>query len=158
MKGHGTSMKIWRSFLLSKFDIRAWPRYCRKEYWTKMDQNGPNDHFGQNGLIPNWILAFARPKWTKMVHFGPFWPEEVHFGPFRSANRTLVTPEISCLSASKLRGRSIGKGSLQRNSASFPRNFRTLSIKQGSTPTPWARGLRDQIQKWALQTQKTLYF
>ena len=30
--------------------------------------------------------------------------------------------------------------------------------KQGSTPTPWARGLRDQIQKWALQTEKTLYF
>ena len=29
---------------------------------------------------------------------------------------------------------------------------------KGSTPTPWARGLRDQIQKWALQTQKTLYF
>ena len=25
-----------------------------------LDQNGPNDHFGQN-----------RPKWTKMVHFGP---------------------------------------------------------------------------------------
>ena len=57
-----------------------------------MVQNGPNDHFGQNGLIPNWILAFARPKWTKMVHFGPFWPEEVHFGPFRSANRTLAIP------------------------------------------------------------------
>ena len=33
----------------------------------------------------------------------------------------------------------------------------TLVSKQGSTPTPWARGLRDQIQKWALQTQKTLY-
>ena len=30
--------------------------------------------------------------------------------------------------------------------------------KPGSTPTPCARGLRDQIQKWALQTQKTLYF
>ena len=30
--------------------------------------------------------------------------------------------------------------------------------KQGSTPTLWARGLRDQIQKWALQTQKPLYF
>ena len=30
--------------------------------------------------------------------------------------------------------------------------------KQGYTPTPWAQGLRDQIQKWALQTQKTLYF
>ena len=58
-----------------------------------MVQNGPNDHFGQNGLILNWILAFARPKWTKMVHFGPFWPEEVHLGPFRSANRTLATPD-----------------------------------------------------------------
>ena len=51
-------------------------------------QNGPNDHFGQNDLIPNWILAFA-------VHFGPFWPEEVHFGPFRSANRTPAIPEFS---------------------------------------------------------------
>ena len=59
-----------------------------------MVQNGPNDHFGQNDLIPNWILAFARPKWTKMVHFGPFWPKEVHFGPFRSANRTLAIPEL----------------------------------------------------------------
>ena len=65
---------------------REWPRYCRKVCWTKMVQNGPNDHFGQNDIIPNWILAFARPKWTKMVHFGPFWPEEVRFGPFRSAN------------------------------------------------------------------------
>ena len=40
-------------------------------------------------------------------------------------------------------------------------NYRSggeLISKQGSTPTPWARGLRDQIQKWALQTQKTLYF
>ena len=30
--------------------------------------------------------------------------------------------------------------------------------KQGSTPTPWARGLRDQIQNWALEIQKTLDF
>ena len=30
--------------------------------------------------------------------------------------------------------------------------------KQGSTPTPFGFGLRVQIQKWALQTQKTLYF
>ena len=30
--------------------------------------------------------------------------------------------------------------------------------QQGSTPTPWSRGLRDQIQKWAVETQKTLYF
>ena len=33
---------------------RAWPRYCRKVYWTKMVQNGPNDHFGHNILA---ILA-----------------------------------------------------------------------------------------------------
>ena len=36
--------------------------------------------------------------------------------------------------------------------------FKGSLSKQGSTPTPWARGLRDQIQKWALQAQKTLYF
>ena len=30
---------------------REWLRYCRKEYWTKMVQNGPNDHFGQNDFI-----------------------------------------------------------------------------------------------------------
>ena len=60
-----------------------------------MVQTGPNGHFGQNDLIPNWILAFARPKRTKMVHFGPFWPAEVHFGPFRSANRTLAIPDGS---------------------------------------------------------------
>ena len=58
-----------------------------------LDQDGPNDHFGQNKLIPNRILAFARPKWTKMVHFGPLWPEEVHFGPSTSANRTLAIPD-----------------------------------------------------------------
>ena len=65
--------------------FREWPQHCRKECWTKMVQSGPNDHFGQNDLIPNWILAFGRPKWTKTVHFAPFWLEEVHFGPFRSA-------------------------------------------------------------------------
>ena len=61
--------------------------------WTKMVQDSPNDHFGQNCLIPNRISALARPKWTKMVHLGPSWPKEVHFGPFRSANRTLAIPE-----------------------------------------------------------------
>ena len=62
---------------------------------TVLDQNGPNDHFGRNDLIPNRILAFARPKWTLLVHFGPFWPGEAHFGPFRSANRTPAIPECS---------------------------------------------------------------
>ena len=65
---------------IARSQSREWPRYCRKVSWTKMAQNGRNDHFGQNDLIPNWILACARPKWTKMVHFGPF----------RSANRTLA--------------------------------------------------------------------
>ena len=39
-------------------------------------------------------------------------------------------------------------------------NFLGLRITQQTRvyPTPWARGLRDQIQKWSLQTQKTLYF
>ena len=38
------------------------------------------------------------------------------------------------------------------------RKLPLLFSKKGSTPTPWARGVRDQIQKWAPQTQKTLYF
>ena len=46
-----------------------------------MVQNGPNDHFGQNDLVPNWILAFTRPKWTKMVHFGRKGTILVHLGP-----------------------------------------------------------------------------
>ena len=55
-----------------------------------MVQNGPNDHFGQNGLIPNPGFGIRE---TKMVHLGPFWPEVVHFGPSRSANRTLAIPD-----------------------------------------------------------------
>ena len=44
--------------------------------------NGSNDHFGQNDLIPNRILlAFARPKWTKMAHFGLERSILVHSGP-----------------------------------------------------------------------------
>ena len=47
---------------------------------------GPNDHFGQNDLIPNWNLAFASPNCSILVHFPvspttslisgsrPFWP------------------------------------------------------------------------------------
>ena len=36
-----------------------------------LDQNGPNDHFGQNDIVPNRILAFARPRWSILVHLGP---------------------------------------------------------------------------------------
>ena len=49
-----------------------------------LDQNGPNDHFGQNGLIPNWILASRDqngPKWSILVHFGLKRPILVHLGP-----------------------------------------------------------------------------
>ena len=81
-----------------------WPRCCRKVYWTKLVQNGQNDHFGQNDLIPNWILAFARPKWTILAYFGPFCPKQVYFGPFRSAaNRTLATPDRYSAARSKKR-------------------------------------------------------
>ena len=48
-----------------------------------MAQNGQNDHFGQNDLIPNRIW-YSRDQNGPI--FGPFWPEGVHFGPFRSAN------------------------------------------------------------------------
>ena len=51
-----------QGFAISRDMAREWPRYCRKVYWTKMVQNGHFDHFGQNDLLPNWILAFARPK------------------------------------------------------------------------------------------------
>ena len=49
--GPGTLRKLLSSCSFS----REWPQYCRKVYWTKMVQDGPNDHFGQNDLIPNWI-------------------------------------------------------------------------------------------------------
>ena len=59
-----------------------------------LDQNAPNNYFSHTDLIPNRIfLTFARPKWTKMVHLGPFWPKEVYFGPLGSANRTLAAPD-----------------------------------------------------------------
>ena len=60
---------------------REWPRYCRKVYWTKMVQNGANDHFGQNDLISNRNVAFASPKWSILVHFGLKRSILVHLGP-----------------------------------------------------------------------------
>ena len=56
---------------------REWPRYCRKVYWTKMVQNGQNDHFGQKDLIPNRILVPFGLKGSILVHSGPptvLWP------------------------------------------------------------------------------------
>ena len=76
---------------VEKFENREWPRYCPKVYWTETVQT---TILVENDLVPNWILAFAAPKWTKMVHFGPFRPEEVHLVPFRSANRTLAIPDL----------------------------------------------------------------
>ena len=78
-------------------EIRAWPRHCRKVNWTKMVQTIILSVCLVKSKWPysELDLAFARLKWTKMVHFGPYWPEEVHFGPFRSANLTLAILE-SC--------------------------------------------------------------
>ena len=39
-----------------------------------MVQDGPNGQFGQNPLIPNWILHSRDqngPKWSILVHLGP---------------------------------------------------------------------------------------
>ena len=47
--------------------IREWLRYCRKVCWTKITTN-----LVKMTLIPNWILAFARPKWSI-----PFWSIQV---------------------------------------------------------------------------------
>ena len=55
-----------------------------------LDQNGPKwskpkwskrPFWSNNGLISNRILAFARPKWTKMVYFGLKRSIFVHLGP-----------------------------------------------------------------------------
>ena len=47
---------------------------------------------------PKRFLGYSEPDFgireTKMDQNGPFWPKEVYFGPFRSANRTLVTPDL----------------------------------------------------------------
>ena len=47
-------------------DINAkeWLRYCWKVYYTKTVQNGQDDHFGQNDVTLNQVLAFTRPEWT----------------------------------------------------------------------------------------------
>ena len=65
---------------------------CTGPKWSKMVQT--TILVKMTLFQTGFYLAFARPKWTKMVHFGPFWPEEVHFGPFRSANRTLAIPDF----------------------------------------------------------------
>ena len=119
-----------------------WPRYCRKVCWTKMVQNSPNDHFGHNDLIPNQILAFARPKWTQTVRFGSF----------RSANRTLAIPEyISVLPAECQRARSLSLSlslslvcPLQQ--AIFPRAYRHPpgNTSSGLPPQPYIEGISSQ--------------
>ena len=95
-----------------------------------LDQNGPNDHFGQNDLISHRILAFARPKW----------PEEVHFGPFRSANRILAILDDLC-SAGNLEPR-FGNHGLQTLGLGWARNttptisgYTTVELATGRRPT-----------------------
>ena len=56
-----------------------------------MVENGPND------LIPNRILAFARPKWCILVHFGLKKSILVHLGP-----PTVLWPFLSSLTLAEL--------------------------------------------------------
>ena len=87
---------------------QKWAKFMNFSFWPflwfglpgRLPKNGPNNHFGQNDLIPNRILALARPKWTEMVHFGLFWPQDslvkrpicVHLGP--PTVRTLAIPDF----------------------------------------------------------------
>ena len=81
----------------------------------------------------NWkkerTSPFASDFWRRRGYRREFCNED-HFYPFSSQKKSRFASDFLCRSAKK----------------------------KGSTPTPWARGLQDQIQKWALQTQKTLYF
>ena len=56
---------------------------CTGPKWTKIVQT---TILVKMTLFRTGIFAFARPKWTKMVHSGPF----------RSANPTLATPHRCC--------------------------------------------------------------
>ena len=71
-------------------EVKEWPRYCRKVYWTTMVQNGYYEHLGQNDPIMNRI-DHSRDKNS------PFWFYKVHVGPFGSANRTVATTETCVL-------------------------------------------------------------
>ena len=45
---------------------------CTGPKWSEMVQT---TILVKMPLFRTGLKAFARPKWTKMVHFGPFWPE-----------------------------------------------------------------------------------
>ena len=97
--------------------FREWPRYCRKVYWAKMAQNGPNDHFGQNDFIPNRILAFAEPKWTKMVHFGLKRSILVHLGP-----PTVLWPFLNIMLPQNISRYGVGELYLMNSPQNFSRH------------------------------------
>ena len=66
-------------------------------YWTEMGQNGPNDQFGQNDLIPNRILASARPNFGLFWSiFGLFWSVLVRLGPPTALWPFLTKPLLKC--------------------------------------------------------------
>ena len=54
---------------------------CRGTVGKRTGPKWSKRPFGQNDPIPNWILAFTRPKWTKMVQFGLKRAILVHLGP-----------------------------------------------------------------------------
>ena len=67
-------------------DYRKWPQYCRKTYWTKMVQYGPNDHFVQMTLFRTDFSI----RETKMDHFLTR-SILVHLGP-----PTVLWPFLRC--------------------------------------------------------------
>ena len=90
------------------------------------------------------------------ANFMGVWQSLVH-----SAGK-LHAHKIPCFRGGGLEGGGVGANFILWVWAFFRERVLFFSTrkfnKQGSTPTPWARGLRDQIQKWVLQTKKTLYF
>ena len=85
-------------------------------------------------------------------------------GPFSFPSLSPHHPTKKCSSlkppkvgTSRLLTRPQGLGRGEKFEGVATQEIPSLS-KQGSSPTPWARGLRDQTQKWVLQTQKNPLF
>ena len=97
--------------------------------------------FRQAGSEKSWNLNH----FAMREHFSPTLPRF-------SGNYPQERPQTSLKQPQPFRVMSSAE-----NADTKTRNISALLFsKKGSTPTPWARGPRDQIQKWALQTQKTL--
>ena len=81
-KRSGPKSWVWVPFSCLNFETHPFDVPLVRSgrgYVDVLGQNGPKwskRPFWSNDLILNWILAFAKPKWTKMAQNGPFWPRE----------------------------------------------------------------------------------